>query len=105
MRCQLFFHKKTTKDVDRLPAEIVERIMRAIFLLAEDPLPHGHKKITSLSNGYRIRIGDYRVIYLLHQKEKAVEVMRIRHRKEIYRNNVVAKPWPRYLFNGLAWRG
>ena len=86
MRHKLSFHKKTIKDLDRLPADVVERIMRVISLLAENPLPVGHKKITSLTNGHRIRIGDYRVIYLLYQKEGEIKIMRVRHRKEIYRN-------------------
>ena len=53
--------------------------------LAEDPKPPGCRKIAGSKNDWRIRIGEYRVIYEIDEHAEAVKVMRIRHRREVYR--------------------
>jgi mRNA interferase RelE/StbE len=61
------------------------RAERDLKALAEDPKPPGSRKIVGSKSDWRIRIGDYRVIYEIEEQAKAVKVMRIRHRKEAYR--------------------
>jgi mRNA interferase RelE/StbE len=53
--------------------------------LAGEPLPHGSEKLTGSERTYRIRIGDYRVVYELFRDAKIVVIQRVRHRKDVYR--------------------
>jgi mRNA interferase RelE/StbE len=60
------------------------RIVEAIAALATDPRPHGVTKLTG-TEGWRIRVGDYRVVYLIEDAIQVVTVTRVGHRREIYR--------------------
>ena len=62
-----------------------QNIVTAIDKLAEDPRPYGVKKLKGEDNAYRIRIGDYRVIYTIEDVIKIIEIQRIRHRKDAYK--------------------
>jgi mRNA interferase RelE/StbE len=61
------------------------RIIPHIKALAENPRPSSCLKLTGSKNDWRIRIGDYRVLYEIDEKTKAVRIMRVRHRREVYR--------------------
>ncbi|MBF0572038.1 MAG: type II toxin-antitoxin system RelE/ParE family toxin [Candidatus Omnitrophica bacterium] len=76
------------KDLDRLPDADVERIMISVEDLANTPTPNGCKKLKSKSgvNIFRIRQGDYRVIYLIDRVAQRVNVLSVRHRKDVYKN-------------------
>ena len=80
-----FSNGEQKRDVKRLPAEIFCRIIPHIKSLSEDPKPSGCRKITGSKNDWRLRVGDYRVIYEIDDQEQSVKVMRIRHRKDAYR--------------------
>jgi mRNA interferase RelE/StbE len=67
----------TTRDRDR--------ISRAVESLAENPHPHGSKKLRGGEGFWRIRVGDYRVIYTVIQDRLVVVVVTIGHRREVYR--------------------
>jgi mRNA interferase RelE/StbE len=62
-----------------------QRIVARIQSLAEDPRPPGCEKLTGPSDAYRIRIGDYRVVYSVEDQQPAVTVFRVGHRKDVYR--------------------
>ena len=81
----LQWRKSTSKDLRRIPREAVSRIVAAVAKLAEEPLPHGSEKLTGSEHAYRIRVGDYRVVYELLRNAKIVEIQRVRHRKDVYR--------------------
>jgi mRNA interferase RelE/StbE len=81
----LYWRKSTRKDLRRIPREMVSRIIAQIEKLADEPLPHGSEKLTGSEHTYRIRIGDYRVVYELLHDAKIVEIQRVRHRKDVYR--------------------
>jgi mRNA interferase RelE/StbE len=81
----LQWRKSTSKDLRRIPREAVSRIVAAVAKLAEEPLPHGSEKLTGSEHTYRIRVGDYRVVYELLRNAKIVEIQRVRHRKDVYR--------------------
>ncbi len=83
---QILVAKPAKKDLERLPKKIYQRISEDIFLLAKDPFPPNSKKLQSEDGFYRIRIGDYRVVYQLNLKEKTIIVTRVKHRKDIYRD-------------------
>ena len=81
----LQWRKSTSKDLRRIPREAVSRIVAEVAKLAEEPLPHGSEKLTGSEHTYRIRVGDYRVVYELLRNAKIVEIQRVRHRKDVYR--------------------
>ena len=79
------FKKSAEKELERLPTQIIRRISKAIDSLAENPRPVGSKKLQGQKESlWRIRIGDYRVIYLVEDVIKIIEIRRISHRKDIY---------------------
>lgn len=71
------------KQLQKIPAPHFNRIIKAMYALGEDPRPHGFKKLSG-RDGYRIRIGNYRVIYLIEDKILKVLVIEIGHRKDVY---------------------
>jgi len=82
---EVYLEGAAERDLKRLPAETFHRIVPSIRALAENPRPVGCRKLAGSENDWRIRIGDYRVIYEIDEDEKAVRVFRIRHRREAYR--------------------
>ena len=75
--------KRAQKQLDKLSDSIAEPIFTAIQNLADNPRPHGCKKLKG-RNGYRIRIGDYRVIYEIIDSALLVDVIDLGNRKDIY---------------------
>jgi mRNA interferase RelE/StbE len=81
----LQWRKSTRKDLRRIPREAVSRIIAEVEKLADNALPHGSEKLSGSERTYRIRVGDYRVVYELLREAKIVEIQRVRHRKVAYR--------------------
>jgi mRNA interferase RelE/StbE len=75
--------KKAQKQLDKLPDNIAEPILDAITNLEENPRPAGNKKLKG-RDGYRIRVGNYRIIYDIYDSELIVDVIALGHRKDIY---------------------
>lgn len=73
------------KEFRSLPAGIQRRISAAIDGLSEDPRPRGVRKLAGHERLYRIRVGDYRIVYEIDDEEQVVCITRIRHRREAYR--------------------
>jgi len=73
------------RDMQRLPRSIQKRVAQKIDALAKDPFPRGSAKLEALGDLRRIRVGDYRVIYQVHQEALVVLVVRIKHRGDVYR--------------------
>jgi mRNA interferase RelE/StbE len=69
----------------RLPQDARGRIVEAVNRLADNPQPNGSKKLKDSEDSYRIRVGDYRVIYELLGEIRIVFIQRVRHRKDVYR--------------------
>lgn len=61
------------------------RIASAIDTLADDPTPYGCKKLVGSEHTYRIRVGDYRIVYEIQSAKLVVSVIRVRHRRDVYR--------------------
>jgi mRNA interferase RelE/StbE len=81
----LFVERAAEKELNRLPENIFRRIVAHIKELAHNPRPAGSRKIMGSANDWRIRIGDYRVIYEIDETERALRIMKVRHRREAYR--------------------
>ena len=73
------------RELKRLDRQVVPRIVAAVETLSSDPFPQGNKKLHGAETTYRIRIGDYRVIYEVFSDRLVVEIARVRHRKDAYR--------------------
>jgi mRNA interferase RelE/StbE len=82
---EVYLESAAERDLRKLSVETFYRIVSQIDVLAENPRPAGCRKITGSKSDWRIRIGDHRVIYEIDDKAKTVKVLRIRHRREVYR--------------------
>lgn len=84
MSYQIIIKKKALKEIERLPKIYVPKVRDSIDQLAEDPYPSGCRKLVGSESSYRIRVGDYRIIYSVFDEELIVKVVRVRHRKSVY---------------------
>lgn len=82
---KIIIKKTAAKELDVLPKKVIVAITTAIFELATTPRPAGCKKLKGSSLAlWRIRIGDYRVIYIIDEEIKIIDVQKVGHRKDIY---------------------
>ena len=84
MKFQIILPKSVQKELDRLPDEILNRILARLAALEVNPRPADVKKLKGRA-AWRIRAGDYRVIYEIHDRILQVIVITVGHRREIYR--------------------
>ena len=82
---KIFFEERIVKDFDRLPFEDAVKIRKIIELLYNEPRPRGSKKLKGKGSLYRIRQGDYRMVYEINNKNKEIRLIMVKHRKEAYR--------------------
>jgi len=82
---QIEWKNSALRELKRLNRQVVPRIVAAVDSLSTQPLPSGVSKLQGSQRTYRIRIGNYRVIYELYESRLVVEVVRVRHRKDAYR--------------------
>ena len=76
---------RTWKGIERLPDDIRGRIVRRLKSLEEDPRPPGVAKLSGAEDLYRVRAGDWRIVYAVRDRELVVVVIRIGHRRKVYR--------------------
>ena len=79
------FARSARKELESLDATVVSRIFPRIEALAKDPRPRSCRKLRGEGNLWRIRVGDYRVIYAIYDAERTVDVTGVRHRSKAYR--------------------
>ena len=84
-RYAIEFAASADKTLARLPLVVQRRIVKAVEALAANPRPAGCIKLADTDNAWRIRVGDYRILYEIHDGRLLVLVIRIGHRKDIYR--------------------
>ena len=84
MKYQISIGSSAQKQFKKFPVSIQENITLRILSLEDNPRPHGSQKLRA-SDFYRIRQGDYRVVYFIDDKRKVVEILDVDHRKDIYR--------------------
>lgn len=85
MAFRIEWKKSTRKDLRKLPSATVDKIIGTVESLAENPFPHGVEKLHGSEHAYRIRLGDYRIVYEVVAESNLVEIQRVRHRKDVYR--------------------
>ncbi|MCL4523300.1 MAG: type II toxin-antitoxin system RelE/ParE family toxin [Acidobacteria bacterium] len=72
------------RELRRLPSRDVERIVRVIESLGESPRPTGCHKLAT-GDGFRVRQGDYRILYTIDDEARVIEIYKIGHRRDVYR--------------------
>jgi len=77
--------RSAEKEIRKLPSSVLKRVVNAISQLSETPRPEGCKKLKGSDEElWRIRIGDYRVLYFIEDEIQLVDIQRVRHRKDVY---------------------
>ncbi|MHC4065865.1 MAG: type II toxin-antitoxin system RelE family toxin [Planctomycetota bacterium] len=72
------------KEMDRLPEKTFERVAQVILKLERDPRPRGSKKLRGVDD-YRLRVGQYRILYSVDDRQRVIVVSAVGHRREVYR--------------------
>ncbi len=86
MECyKIKWRPSTKKDLKRISKTEVHRIIDAVEGLCEEPRPSGVTKLSGSDLTYRIRVGNYRVIYEIHDETVLIEVVKVGHRKDVYK--------------------
>jgi len=78
------FARSARRELEVLDTSVISRILPKIESLGINPRPHGSRKLTGEKHLWRIRIGDYRVIYSILDKERRIDITAVRHRREAY---------------------
>jgi mRNA interferase RelE/StbE len=84
MKYTILIERYAQKQIMKLDKKVIPVIKSAIASLADNPRPHGYKKLKG-EDAYRIRVGDYRVIYEINDNTIIVTVVSVGHRKDIYK--------------------
>jgi mRNA interferase RelE/StbE len=84
VKYSLEIKQSAQKELDALDDALFTRIDRKILALADNPRPAGCKKLKVCKDHWRVRVGDWRVVYIIDDAAKLVTVMRIAHRREVY---------------------
>ncbi len=79
------FKQTAKKELAQLPRSAAEKVIECIKALADNPRPDGCKKLSGVKHTYRIRINDYHVVYLIADQCLIIQIIKIGHRKEIYK--------------------
>jgi mRNA interferase RelE/StbE len=69
----------------QLPKETIAKLLKLAESLIENPFPKNYKKSLGTKDTYRVRSGDYRIIYSINNGELIIQIIRIRHRREVYK--------------------
>lgn len=86
MSYDIQFKASALKELRKLSREFSEQIASDINALSKNPRPHGHKKLQGNENLYRIRSGNYRIIYQIQDKALIILIIRIGDRKEVFKH-------------------
>lgn len=81
----LLIKRSAERDLRRLPRVILQRVNKKILALRDDPRPPGVRKLIGDLEGWRVRVGDYRIVYQIDDDEQTVTIVRVKHRREAYR--------------------
>jgi len=82
---KITFARSARKELQILPIDVAERILVKIESLAENARPTRCKKLSGGMNLWRLRVGQYRVIYTIDDNSRIVDVVVVRHRRDVYR--------------------
>jgi len=81
---KIFFKKSVEKDLNRVGNDELKKVIARITALADNPRPSGCEKLTGLER-YRIRLGRYRTLYSIQDNELTIWIVKVAHRKDVYK--------------------
>ncbi|HET9767013.1 MAG TPA: type II toxin-antitoxin system RelE/ParE family toxin [Thermoanaerobaculia bacterium] len=79
------FARSARKELQAVQHDLADRILAAVEPLAQEPRPAGCRKLRNSRDLWRIRVGDYRIVYRVDDREKSVDIVIVRHRSDVYR--------------------
>jgi mRNA interferase RelE/StbE len=82
---RLLITASAEKDLRKLPDSLFRRINTQILALRDDPRPAGVVKLSGSLTGWRIRVGDYRIVFQIDDEARSITIVRVRHRRDVYR--------------------
>ncbi|MBI1939650.1 MAG: type II toxin-antitoxin system RelE/ParE family toxin [Ignavibacteriales bacterium] len=82
---KLLWKKSAISDLSQIEQSFIANIIKAVEELQTNPFPYGFKKLSGADKIYRIRVGQYRIIYSVFQNILTIEIVRVRHRKDVYK--------------------
>lgn len=85
MTYTVIFRPSIKRDLRRLPRFVQRRVEELLIVLRSDPFPEGYRALAGYDHVYRLRVGEYRIIYEVRTEIRIIGVLRIRHRKDAYR--------------------
>ena len=89
-RYEIEVSRTAEKQLRKLPRSDQERVIRKMLALADHPFPPGARKLTGYEDVYRVRVGRYRVLYSVSGRSLVIIILKIGHRRDIYRKSVGA---------------
>ena len=78
------FKPSARRELENLSDRLIARVITKVENLSDDPRPSGCKKLRGHKDTWRVRVGDYRIVYIIDDLEKTVSITRIAHRKAVY---------------------
>ena len=84
-RCSIEITRTAEKQLKKLSRNDQRRVVKAIVALADDPRPRGSRRLTGYDDVFRIRVGQYRVLYSVSGKKLVIIILKIGHRKDVCR--------------------
>lgn len=85
MSYRILITKQVEKQIDALPQQAAERVEQHIEALHTDPRPFGVKKLKGSTETYRVRVGNYRILYSIEDRTQTITLLTIDNRKDVYR--------------------
>ena len=85
MAYTVIIERAAARDLKKLPSDLRHRVDERIMALADEPRPRGVEKLSGSECSYRLRVGDYRILYEIHDEVLHVLVVKIGHRRGVYR--------------------
>ena len=82
---QIEWKPSALKELKRLPRDVIPRIVAAVDALASNAFPQGVVRLKGYHNLHRIRVGDYRIVYTVEDDVLRIEIVRVGHRRNVYR--------------------
>lgn len=82
---RISIRKSAAKELEAIPKKDLRRIVKRIGALGEEPRPSGSQKLSG-GGAYRLRQGDYRIVYSIDDEEGLIDIVKIGHRREVYRS-------------------
>jgi len=81
---KVYFKESVEKDLNKIPKKDLRKILQRIKMLEDNPRPPGSEKLTGQER-YRVRQGQYRIVYSIQDDELTVWIVKVGHRKQVYR--------------------